>query len=93
MWDTETPKQSGRWRLLLTNAPWLPSIPNEDAGFYAGLFQNRPKCSFGHVSRVVGNRCVRVGSGVEPDFVTAGGLAIKLEAARLRLVSLRTISR
>jgi hypothetical protein len=36
--------------LLLTNAPCPPSNTDEDAGFYAGLFQNRPKCSFGHVS-------------------------------------------
>jgi hypothetical protein len=34
---------------------------------------------------MVGNRCVPVGRGIEPDFVTTGGLAIKLEAARLQL--------
>ena len=36
---------------------------------------------------MVGNRCVSVGSGVEPDFVTAGGLAIELEAARLQFTN------
>jgi hypothetical protein len=40
----------------------------------------RAKCSLGHVTRMVGNGCVPVGGGVEPDFVTAGGLAVKLEA-------------
>jgi hypothetical protein len=67
--------------------PFLPSIRNEDVRIYASLFQNRPECSFGHFARVVGNRCVTIRWALEPDFVTAGGLAIKLEAARLQLTN------
>ncbi len=36
---------------------------------------------------MVGNRGVSVGSRVEPDFVTPGGLAIELEAARFQLTN------
>jgi hypothetical protein len=34
---------------------------------------------------MVGNSCIATGSGIEPDFVTASGLAIKYEAANFEL--------
>jgi len=63
----------------------LRSIRQETVRIYACLFQDRAKRSFGHLTRMVWNRSVSVGSGIEPDFVTTGGLAIKLKAALLQL--------
>ena len=36
---------------------------------------------------MVWNRSVSAGSGIEPDLVTTGGLAIKLKAALLQLTN------
>jgi hypothetical protein len=53
----------------------------------AGLLQNRPECSFGHVAWVVGHRCVSIRSGVEPDLMASSGLTIEFESERLQLPS------
>lgn len=38
-----------------------------------------PQGALGHVTRVIGNRRVPMSTQVEPDFVTPGGLSIKLK--------------
>jgi hypothetical protein len=45
------------------------------------LFQNRAQRPFGHVARMVRDRCILVRPGVIPDLVTSGGLTVKLESA------------
>jgi hypothetical protein len=52
---------------------------------HRGLFQNRAERSFGHVARMVRDRCISVRAGVIPDLVTSRGLTIKLESAGLEL--------
>jgi len=44
------------------------------------LFQNGAESSFGHISGVIGNGRESFRFGVEPNFVTASRLAVKLEA-------------
>ena len=65
----------------------LRSIQDEDVRIYASLISNRAKRSFRQVTRIVWNRSVPVGSGIEPDFVTTGGLTIKFEAALLQFLN------
>jgi hypothetical protein len=45
-----------------------------------GLPQDRSKCSLWHIAGMIRNRCVAASRRVEPDLVTTGGLAVKLES-------------
>lgn len=45
-----------------------------------GLFQDGAQSSFGHISGVIRDGRESFCRGVIPDFVAAGGLAVKLEA-------------
>ncbi len=52
-----------------------------------GLPHNGPECSFRHVARMVRDGGVKPGRSIEPDLVTARGLAVELEAQRLQLAN------
>lgn len=49
------------------------------------LFENGTERPFGHIAGMIWNRCVPVCRWVEPDFMTARGLTIKLESESLQL--------
>ena len=50
-------------------------------GINSRLLQDGPKCTFGHIAGMVWNCSVLIRLWVEPDFVAASGLAVKLKAA------------
>lgn len=51
----------------------------ERLGLDTGLLEDGAQCSFGHIAGVVWNRRVAIHCRVEPDFVTARGLPVKLQ--------------
>lgn len=49
---------------------------------YASLFQDGAQRAFGYIARMSGNGGVSMCGRVEPNFVAAGGLTVKLKAER-----------
>ena len=56
------------------------------------LSQYRPERTFRHVSWMIRKGCVAIRAGIKPDLMTAGGLPVELEAARLQFPRDLTIS-
>ena len=52
-----------------------------------GLLEDRPKCAFRHITRMIWNGGVSVGLCVVPDLVTTSGLTVEVKAKLLEILN------